>query len=977
MRNDYGCEISDSLARDSREYAVNAVRAFGQSIRSFSKLTRLVIVVDESFLKSKFKGLTSGTPIYGKGVVIFKYPYDPTVALVYLSAAFLLACIVAGTQAFEVMYSVLFNIKLILLIMWDLLLSPMDETTFKRGEANLDQAAGTVDKKQTEENIVQTLFEVGENVEIASGRKWYPGNVLKKDIRNGVEMVQVEYSTLFQDKNKKIKRLQESVYSDRIRPQPPSEKPEETKSLELMDNVEAYHNDGWCNARREPLDGSHTSPLSQQVETQDMNMMRDSIPELLALPELKYPIGSEPKLKEPLDGSHASPLSQQVETQVYSPNSTQHVEKEPSNQAHAAQTQFFSTNVTQQEPLNESHLHLHCLNRLKLRFILLTRHNTYVLKIEKEQLNEAPDVHTRKEIEPSLDEMPSNPIQEKKTLTIRLQKIVIEDFGFEETNADLELSYLPIGLINSSECPPVIIGNSQQVQSFLGFCKKHQSTRLCVSSKAKQGNPNKVDIDLKLPTDASKHNEKKKWKMKQGEVDGDDYNADKHNEKKKGKMKQDEVDGDEYDANNINSEKENKEKLAKSPLVELVKIGDLFLNKTVLKARCSFGGVRAECLNGSTYIITKKYIGEHSCAPSSKTSAGKTASAKMICGLIMHKYEARDSREYAVNAVRGIPQESYGIIQKCLHMLQEANPVNSKGCYWLQLLYMEIQIQIQDSENDKSWEWFMRKLKVVVDDNGLAFISDRQRSIAKALENVYPLARHGICIHHLLNNVVSQFKGRGLSGLISKASKAYSVADFKKTFAHVCNISPEIGNYLIDADVKKWARCQFLGYKYDIRTKSPAESINYALHSMREFPVIHLLDSIREMLTCLFFKRKKLILKYTHPLTIDVEEKIDGRIEKGKTFVVYLVNDCQLLVKGDTIECFVDLDKWTCSCGKYDLLKIPCRHAIKAGFFVGREPHRLTDFLYTTGAWREAYQESINPIAVSSRWLICPTSATA
>ena len=62
----------------------------------------------------------------------------------------------------------------------------------------------------------------------------------------------------------------------------------------------------------------------------------------------------------------------------------------------------------------------------------------------------------------------------------RLHKIVIENFGFEETNADLKLSYLPIGLISSSECPPVIIGNSQQVQNFLGFCEKHQSTRLCV-----------------------------------------------------------------------------------------------------------------------------------------------------------------------------------------------------------------------------------------------------------------------------------------------------------------------------------------------------------------------------------------------------------------------------------------------------------------------------------------------------------------
>ena len=93
---------------------------------------------------------------------------------------------------------------------------------------------------------------------------------------------------------------------------------------------------------------------------------------------------------------------------------------------------------------------------------------------------------------------------ELKSSLEELHKNVIEDFGFEETDADLELSYLPIGLINSSKCPPVIIGNSRQVQNFLGFCKKHQSTQLCVSYKAKQGNPNKIDIDLyKMPTDAS------------------------------------------------------------------------------------------------------------------------------------------------------------------------------------------------------------------------------------------------------------------------------------------------------------------------------------------------------------------------------------------------------------------------------------------------------------------------------------------
>uniref|UniRef100_A0A0D3DMG8 Agenet-like domain-containing protein n=1 Tax=Brassica oleracea var. oleracea TaxID=109376 RepID=A0A0D3DMG8_BRAOL len=385
------------------------------------------------------------------------------------------------------MYSVLFNIKLTLLIMWDLLVS-------------------------TEESRVQTLFEVGENVEIASGRKWFPGNVLKTDMRNGVEMVKVEYSTLFQDKKKKIKRLQESVSSDRIRPQPPSEKPEETKSLELMDNVEAYHNDGWCSARRarnmmrdsipellalpelkHPI-GSDPKPkvtINQDLtaaciktgpliikpeeshwmdhthlhclnrlrltfilefivqrlkglwnlgdiilsENYDRNMMRDSIPELLALPELKHPIGSDPKPKEPLDGSHTSPLSQQVETQM---------EKEPSNQTHAAQSQIFSTNVTQQvksseklvytlnfqEPLNESpasplsqqiETHVYSPNSAQHKQCLEALVHIHdglpdFLQIEKEQLNEAPDAHTQKEIEPSLDEMPSNPNRGEENL---------------------------------------------------------------------------------------------------------------------------------------------------------------------------------------------------------------------------------------------------------------------------------------------------------------------------------------------------------------------------------------------------------------------------------------------------------------------------------------------------------------------------------------------------------------------------------
>ncbi|XP_013751169.2 uncharacterized protein LOC106453468 [Brassica napus] len=369
---------------------------------------------------------------------------------------------------------------------------------------------------------------------------------------------------------------------------------------------------------------------------------------------------------------------------------------------------------------------------------------------------------------------------------------------------------------------------------------------------------------------------------------------------------------------------------------------------------------------------------------------------RMVHGVEISYSLAWDAGEYAINAVKGIPEKGYEQILKYLHMMKEANPGSHmfyerdtkgrfrflfisfgqsvRGFYaairkvigvdgtFLKSKYKGVLLVatalygnsslyptafgVVDSENDLAWNWFMRQLNAVIaDDHSLAFVSDRNSSIAKAIARVYPQAHHGICIHHLLNNVITYFSGKGVAGLVAKASKAYQAADFH-------------------ADVRKWARCQFPGYRYDIRTTNPAESINADLRMPREFPVIPLLDSIREMMTRWFFKRRTLSSKHSKPLTIAVEKKIDRRIEKGKTFKVFPVSDHRFLVQGDTFDNSVDLVRRTCSCGKFDLMKIPCRHTIKAGFSVGIRPHTLTDDMYTTASWRSTYEESINPIGV-------------
>ncbi|XP_023636058.1 uncharacterized protein LOC111829973 [Capsella rubella] len=90
---------------------------------------------------------------------------------------------------------------------------------------------------------------------------------------------------------------------------------------------------------------------------------------------------------------------------------------------------------------------------------------------------------------------------------------------------------------------------------------------------------------------------------------------------------------------------------------------------------------------------------------------------------------------------------------------------------------------VVDTENDDSWRWFFRQLKVAIpDERNLAIISDRHKSIGKAIGEVYPLASRGICTYHLYKNILVKFKGKHLFPLVKKAARYFRMADFTEAF---------------------------------------------------------------------------------------------------------------------------------------------------------------------------------------------------
>ncbi|XP_018448738.2 uncharacterized protein LOC108820271 [Raphanus sativus] len=177
-------------------------------------------------------------------------------------------------------------------------------------------------------------------------------------------------------------------------------------------------------------------------------------------------------------------------------------------------------------------------------------------------------------------------------------------------------------------------------------------------------------------------------------------------------------------------------------------------------------------------------------------------------------------------------------------------------------------IAIVDSENDKSWEWFFQNLSAFVpNESGLVVVSDRHPSIYKAISKVYPSAGHCICVVHLKRNIRSNFKDRHLGYLVAKAARTYRLNDFYATFNEIKSMDPSCAEYLIAIGFEHWARSHFPGNRFNVMTSNLAESWNSVLCKAREFPIVQLIDFIREKLMTWFAKRREVASRFEGVVT--------------------------------------------------------------------------------------------------------------
>ncbi|CAA7040430.1 unnamed protein product [Microthlaspi erraticum] len=190
----------------------------------------------------------------------------------------------------------------------------------------------------------------------------------------------------------------------------------------------------------------------------------------------------------------------------------------------------------------------------------------------------------------------------------------------------------------------------------------------------------------------------------------------------------------------------------------------------------------------------------------------------------------------------------------------------------------------------------------------MVIVSDRAKAIARACEIVFPWALKGICYYHLQGNIIKDFHAKEIMYMVKGAAYAHTVPEYNRYMDLIRAAKPE----------------------YNIKTSNIAESINSDVKKAKGYPIPKLLEFIREKLGRWFTKRCEDAVSLTTTHSRGVEYILAVRSDYAASMTAERIDTWCYHVKGGKRDCNVDLFRRTCSCGVYDVEKIPCTHVIAA-----------------------------------------------
>ncbi|XP_013713395.2 uncharacterized protein LOC106417082 [Brassica napus] len=280
-------------------------------------------------------------------------------------------------------------------------------------------------------------------------------------------------------------------------------------------------------------------------------------------------------------------------------------------------------------------------------------------------------------------------------------------------------------------------------------------------------------------------------------------------------------------------------------------------------------------------------------------------------------------------------------------------------------------VQVEDADN---WKWFIQRVKSDLDlknGEGFTLISDKQKGLIKAVEEEFPHIKHRTCTRHIYGNIKKLHPNKPkFKHLFWAVANSFNEGDYKAALKELKAFDSQIYDDLMVRDPTSCTHAFFsTTSSCEDGLNNFSESYNSGLKKSRSLPLVGMLETMRRQAMVRIKVRKKKLVKYEAKYSLKVaktiaEETKNRKWCKKRTLGPNGVSE----VEENSTSHTVNMDRRTCTCRRWDLTGIPCRHALKVIQDKKLNAENFVADCYLTTLWKQQYSDSVTPVEGMKFW---------
>ncbi|XP_024162805.1 uncharacterized protein LOC112169929 isoform X2 [Rosa chinensis] len=282
-----------------------------------------------------------------------------------------------------------------------------------------------------------------------------------------------------------------------------------------------------------------------------------------------------------------------------------------------------------------------------------------------------------------------------------------------------------------------------------------------------------------------------------------------------------------------------------------------------------------------------------------------------------------------------------------------------------------------EAESKDSWMWFLElmvsDLNIEHEGRGWTFISDRQKGLIPAFNEVVPRAHIRFCVRHMWTNFTKLFPGKVMKDQMWTCAKSTTLPYFQKEMEDMKALDLDAYKWLTakERPARHWCRAYFnTDVDCDIMINNLCESFNSWILEARGKPPVTMFEELRVKLMKRVAMRKEKMEAYHGNICPKPRVVIEKNKLKAATDCIPTFNggDIAEVENIDRSKNVVDLRMRTSTCRRWDLSGIPCKHAISAIYLKRHDPDDYVAACYLKKTYMSIYNNFIQPVNSMDLW---------